>query len=180
MTKYISILRGINVSGKRKILMGDLKALYEKMGFENIQTYIQSGNVVFENAKKINNKKLEVTIKKAIQDQYNFDVPVLVRSHKEIENTIQSNPFLKEKDIDLKTLHVTFLAESPKAENLDKLDEVDYPPDRFLLDGLNMYIHCPNGYGRTKLTNTFFEKKLKVSATTRNWKTVNKLLEMGA
>ena len=178
MAKHISILRGINVGGKKKILMADLKALYQQLGFSNVLTYIQSGNVLFDTEKKESNKKLGEKIKQAIFDKYEFDVPVLVRSFDDIQNTISTNPFLKDKNIDKTKLHVTFLADIPEAINLQKLNDINHPPDEFKVIGKNIFIHCPNGYARTKLTNTFFEKKLKMPATSRNWKTINKLYDL--
>lgn len=100
-----------------------------------------------------------------------------VRSGEEIEAILVENPFLKENEVDLKKLHITFLAETPTQEKLEKLKEVSHSPDRFQIIGRTIFVHCEK-YGSTKLSNTFFERKLKVSATTRNWKTVNKLREM--
>ena len=108
METYISILRGINVSGQKKILMADLKALYENLQFENVKTYIQSGNVVFKSEKKLADADTAKRIEEAIQKKYGFHVPVIIRSHKELEKVIASNSFLSEKNIDLKKLHVTF------------------------------------------------------------------------
>lgn len=178
MPTYISILRGINVSGKKKILMADLRALYENIGFTDVKSYIQSGNLAFGTNKEESNQALEEKIAGAIAENYPFEVPILVRRKEEIEATLANNPFAKEADIDIKKLHVTFLAQMPAQDRLDLLAEVNYPPDRFEINGQDIFIHCPNRYGETKLSNTFFERKLKVSATTRNWKTVNKLWEM--
>lgn len=184
MQKYISILRGINVGGKRKILMADLKALYEALGFKNPVTYIQSGNVIFETKAKAKNLSAEQAgnaltekIKKAISEKYGFDVPVIIRSVPEIQEIIKQNPFAKP-DVDIKSLHLTFLGENPSEENLEKIKTYDYSPDQFEIIGNNAFVFCSTGYSKSKLTNQFFEKKLKVSATTRNWKTVNKLLTL--
>ena len=126
MRKYISILRGINVGGNRKILMADLKALYKKLGFSEIVSYIQSGNVKFETNKKSSQKELGEQIKTAIHQQYGFDVPVLVRTKEELENTIANNPFHEEPDLDTAKLYVSFLADTPTAENLEKLNQLDF------------------------------------------------------
>lgn len=177
MPTYISILRGINVSGKKKILMADLKALYEGLGFTNVRTYIQSGNVIFESNNKEHSRSMLQRIKNAITEKYGFDVPIMVRNAADFAEVIETNPFLQKENVDTKSLYVTFLAEVPSAEHLEQLAAVNYPPDQFEIIGRNIFIHCEK-YGRTKLTNTFFERKLKVTATTRNWKTINKLYEM--
>lgn len=180
MKTYISILRGINVSGQKKILMIDLKALYESLALENVTTYIQSGNVIFKTNLELPNEELAKKIEQSVYEKYNFDVPVVIRSMEEIENVISANPFLKERDINTEKLHVTFLADAPRKASLESLKNCDYPPDRFVIIGKEVFLHCPGRYGETKLSNKFFENQLKVSATTRNWKTINKLLEIAA
>jgi len=176
MQTYISILRGINVSGQKKIQMTDLKALYEDLEFKNITTYIQSGNVIFK-ANKQRDKVLAKKIEDAIYAKYSFKVPVIIRSVEEMKNTIAINPFLK-KNINEEKLHLTFLAETPDKAKVDSIKNLDYSPDKFIIIGKEIFLYCPNGYGITKLSNNFFENKLRVNATTRNWKTVNKLVEM--
>lgn len=175
MTTYIAILRGINVSGKNKILMQDLIALFESLNFKNVKTYIQSGNVIFD-SKSL--KNLETLIQQKIKEQFGFDVPVIVRTVDEITNILKHNPYLKQKNIELDKLHITFLSETPIKENLAKIHTYSFAPDVFEIIGNEVYLHCPNGYGNTKLSNTFFENKLKVTATTRNWKTVNEIIKL--
>jgi uncharacterized protein (DUF1697 family) len=178
METIISILRGINVGGKNKIPMVELKALYEKSGFKNIATYIQSGNVVFSADKKELNS-LPEKINKMIFTKYGFNVPVIVRTIDEMQSVINRNPLLKNKGIDIEKLHVTFLSDNSSNIHLEKIKEYQYLPDEYIITGREVYIYCPNGYGITKLSNTFFENKLKVTATTRNWRTVNELLRIG-
>ncbi len=175
MTIFLSILRGINVSGHKQIKMTDLKILYENLGFKNITTYIQSGNVIFENATA---KGISERIEKNIEAKYGFNVPIIIRSIDEMKEVINRNPFLKEKNIELEKLHITYLEKDPMQENLDKLKDLNYDPDRFYISGKEIYLYCPNGYGNTKLNNTFFENKLKVKATTRNWKTTNEIFKI--
>jgi uncharacterized protein (DUF1697 family) len=175
MKTFLSILRGINVSGHKKIPMAELKVLYAELHFDNIITYIQSGNVIF-NCK--NAKDISKQIEQKILEKYNFNVPVIIRITDEMEKVIKGNPFLKQKDIDITKLHVVYLADDPKQENIDKLNTYNYEPDKFYLSGKEVYLYCPNGYGNTKLTNSFFENKLKVTATTRNWNTTNELLKI--
>jgi uncharacterized protein (DUF1697 family) len=178
MQTFISILRGINVSGQKKILMAELKLLYESLKFKDVTTYIQSGNVLFKSDKSLSDLELATKIRKAIYKKYGFEVPVIIRSKDEIQKIISTNPFLKEKDIDEKKLHVTFLSEIPVKENIESIKSDNYLPDQFIISGKDIYLHIPVSYGETKLSNNFFEKKLKVTATTRNWNTVKKLLEL--
>lgn len=179
MAKLISILRGINVGGKRKILMADLRALYEELGLKNTQTYIQSGNAIFDYTGKKKIAAIESMIYKAIHKKYDFEVPVIVRTVKEIAEAYNNNPFAPE-DTPIEHLHLTFLKEVPEKENLEKIKTYDYSPDKFEIIGKDAYIYCEGKYHKSKLTNNFFEKKLKVSATTRNWKTMKKLLELSS
>ncbi|MBL7996941.1 DUF1697 domain-containing protein [bacterium] len=178
MTTYISILRGINVSGQKKILMADLKALYETLKFTDVATYIQSGNVVFRADKKAANAELAGKIEQAISKKYKFDVPVIVRTADEMKKAVASNPFVKDKKIDVEKLHVTFLSETAEQLNLESIKKIEFPPDQFVIIGQEIFLHCPKSYGETKLSNKFFESKLKVTATTRNWKTVNTLVDI--
>jgi uncharacterized protein (DUF1697 family) len=180
MKTYISILRGINVGGHKKVPMAELKALYQDLKFTDIITYIQSGNVVFKSNVKLTTSEISKKIEKKILEKFNFEVPVLVREADEMEKIVKSNPFLKDKSIDTDKLHITFLTEVPSKLNLDWLNNYNFPPDKFIIEGKEVFLHIPDSYGNTKLSNTFFENKLKVGATTRNWKTVNKLVELGS
>jgi uncharacterized protein (DUF1697 family) len=178
MNTYISILRGINVSGYKKIEMAGLKALYEELKFEEVVTYIQSGNVIFKSSQTTPEKDLLKSIENAIFEKYRFSVPVIIRSFTKMEKMISINPFLKETNIDVEKLHVTFLGEAPAQSNLECIQHLDFSPDKFIAAEKDIFLYCPGGYGNTKLSNNFFENKLKVTATTRNWKTVNKLIEL--
>jgi uncharacterized protein (DUF1697 family) len=175
MNRKIGILRGINVGGKRKILMADLKSMCEELSLKNVTTYIQSGNLIFNSDKP--NSELENDLERAIAEKYGFDVPVIVRTKKELENSINNNPFF-DKDADIKQLHLTFLKEIPSKENLEKILTFNYDPDKFKIDSKDTFIFCSGKYHESKLTNNFFEKQLKIGATTRNWKTVMKLSEL--
>lgn len=166
------------MSGQKKIVMTDLKTLYEKLGFKDVVTYIQSGNVIFKTGNKIANTELVTIIERAIFEKYNFTVPVITRSVEEVKNIISINPFLKDKEINIEKLHVTFLADLPKQTSLESIKDFNYPPDKFIIIGKEVFLYCPDNYGETKLSNKFFESNLIVSATTRNWKTVNKLFEI--
>jgi len=179
MQTYIAILRGINVSGHNKLPMADLKAMFVAMKFTDVVTYIQSGNVIFKATKAANDAALASDIEAAILKKFELTVPIIIRSLQEMEHAIATNPIIKQDGIDVERLHITFLAEVPSETALEQIKKYDYPPDVFTILHKEVYLYCPNGYGNTKLSNTFFENKLKVKATTRNWKTVNKLAELG-
>jgi uncharacterized protein (DUF1697 family) len=178
MTTFISMLRGINVSGQKQIRMADLKALYEGLGFGNVFTYIQSGNVIFNTDLNITAQKLSAKIANAILEKYGFNVPVIIRTAHEIREVITANPFQQLKGHLPEKLYVTFLEEKPQSAIIEKINHFDFLPDKFIIIESEIYLDCAAGYGTTKLSNTFFENKLKVRATTRNWNTVNKLLEL--
>lgn len=180
MQTYISILRGINVSGQKKILMADLKTLIETLEFKEVFTYIQSGNVVFKSDGKLPEMELAKKIEAAIEKKYGFQVPVIIRNIEELDKVISNNPFLKEKNISIEKLHVIFLSQAPKENNIKSIENIDFSPDRFFIKGKEVFLHIPEIYGKTKLSNKFFENKLKVTATTRNWKTVTKLFEIAS
>lgn len=177
MGKYIAILRGINVSGQKKIKMDELRLLMQELKLKNVQTYIQSGNLIFEYSKVID-FELAKKIGEKIYQNYGFQVPVITRTLSEWKYVFDNNPFLKDRNEDISKLHVTFLADNPQQEYLDKIKELNYPPDEFIIAGKHIYLFCPNGYGITKFSNTFFENKLKVTATTRNVKTVKTVLDL--
>ena len=177
MTTYISLLRGINVSGQKKIKMAGLVSLYEALGLKKVRTYVQSGNVIFDSAAG-GARKLSQKIEEEIQKVFGFSVTVLIRTAAELQDVAENNLFLKKKATDITKLHVTFLSEKPDKAALKQLETIETGGDAFEVAEKHIYLYCPNGYGRTKLSNTFFEKKLKVAATTRNWNTVTALLEM--
>ena len=178
MNSWIAILRGINVSGLRKLPMKELSTLFEGLRCNNVRTYIQSGNVVFESA-KLDPTTFSKQVEAAIKKQYDYHVPVLVRSLEEMKRASTANPYLERKGIELDKLHVTFLAEPPEPAFAEKIVGTNFSNGSFILKGREIYVHCPDGYGKTKLNNTFFESKLKVIASTRNWRTVNELVRMG-
>jgi len=179
MNAYISILRGINVSGKNKIRMVELRSLYEKIGFKDVQTDIPSGNVVFS-VKSTKPKYLEVQIAKEIQTAFGYKASVIVRTLDVWEATVHNNPFTKDTEKEDKFLHVTFLSNPIALERIDteKIMKKKRPREEVSFSKNAVYLYCPKGYGRTKLNNNFFERKLKTPATTRNWKTTKRLLKM--
>lgn len=175
MNRKIAVLRGINVGGKRRILMVDLKSLCEKLGWQNVESYIQSGNLIFNSDKP--NSELENDLEKAIEERFGFSVPVIVRSSKELKSSIEKNPF-DDESASIDQLHLTLLKEKPAQENTELIQNYVSEPDSFQIIDKDVFILCKGKYHKTKLTNNFFEKKLLTGATTRNWKTVLKLCEM--
>jgi uncharacterized protein (DUF1697 family) len=149
--------------------------LYEELKFKNVITYIQSGNVVFESNSAAN---LAQRINDKIFEKYKFNVPVIIFSEKEVQAAVKNNPFITEKNIDEERLYVAFCAETPKKELEEKLAALHFEPERYAVSAKCIYLYCPNGFGNAKLNNNFLENKLKLTATTRNWKTVNELLKM--
>lgn len=178
MGKKVAILRGINVGGKRKIRMADLLDLFAEAGFTNSSTYIQSGNILFNAADDLSETDISKKISTAIRDKYGFDVPVIVRSANELEAAIKNNPFYTGKEDELNHLHLTFLDKAPEQEAIKTAESVDSGEDKFVVDKRDIYVFCQGKYHQSKLSNNFFENKLKVTATTRNWKTVLKLCEL--
>ncbi len=179
MNIFLSILRGINVSGKNKILMSDLKKLYENLGFEEVNTYIQSGNVVFKSLDTINNQKLiSQKIEFSIFSNLGLKVSVLVLNLQELQNLVHINPFLSKDYIGIEKLYVTFLENVPLNTNIEKIYNIQSNLDEFELIEKFVFLHCPTGYGNTKFSNQFFENKLNLVATTRNWKTTTHLLKL--
>ncbi len=158
------------------IKMAELTKLFESLSYKNVQTYVQSGNVVLES--EDNNAAISDKIEKAIKSKYGYDVSVLSFIAEELEDIVKNNPLLKQSGINEEYLHVTLLKNTPDKDKLAKFTINKDDNEIYIINGKMIYLYCPNGYGRTKLTNTAFEKKLGVSATTRNWKTMNKLLEM--
>ncbi|MBV5283431.1 MAG: DUF1697 domain-containing protein [Paludibacter sp.] len=177
MTTYISMLRGINVGGHKKIKMDVLKQLYVELGYINVQTYIQSGNIIFL-TQDTDTAYLEKRISKQILKVTGFEVPVLVLKLDELKQIVENNPFTLDSTKNTASFHITFLSAIPDTTSVEKLKSTDYGADHFEQLDKVIYVYCPTGYGTTKLTNTFFENKLKVTATCRNWKTVNELVRL--
>jgi uncharacterized protein (DUF1697 family) len=174
---YVAMLRGINVGSGKVVKMERLRASFAALGFGGVRTYVQSGNVVFESEQK-SATGLSKKIEEKIQRDFGFTVPVLVKTSKEIAQTVNDNPLVKEKGIDHSKLHVTFSSDAPPKTAVKALEPLATGRERFRILNREISLYCPDGYGRTKLSNTAIEKRLSVVATTRNWRTVNTLLEM--
>jgi uncharacterized protein (DUF1697 family) len=177
LTAYAALLRGINVGGKNKVPMAELRTLFETLGHANVVTYIQSGNVVFTSAAKP--AKIAADITGAIAGEFGLTVPVIVRSRTELRRVLTSNPYL-DTGVGPSKLHVTFLADRPTKAAIATLDPDRSPPDEFAVVGREIFMLLANGMGRTKLTIDWFERGLGTRGTARNWNTVNKLVDLMA
>jgi uncharacterized protein (DUF1697 family) len=171
---YVALLRGINLGSRNRVSMPELRTLFEELGAEEVSTYVQSGNVVFRSSDTAT--KLAKAIEGRIERDLGLEVTVLVRTKAQLKKLHAGNPFARRgKEL---ALHVTFLADTPSRSRVRELAQKEFAPDEFRVVGREVYLHCPNGYGRSKLSNAFFEKQLGVAATTRNWKTVSQLAEL--
>lgn len=175
MPIYIALLRGINVGGNM-LKMERLRKVCAELGWKNIRTYVQSGNIVFEAGK--DSAHWIKTLERRLEGECRLPVSVAIRTGEEIARVAAHNPFLREKGIDVKRLGVTFLRESPAAAAVKSLAIPGAGADRFICAGSEIYLHCPGGFGETKLSNNTFERLLGIRATTRNWNTVTTLAEM--
>lgn len=173
---YVALLRGINLGAKNKIRMPELGSMLESLGFEDVVTYIQSGNVVFRSSSG-GAKQIAARIEQRIAKVFGLDIIVVLRTPAELKSIAGSNPFLS-READLTKLHIVFLNGRPAAKAISQLDPDRSPPDEFSVRGREIYLHLPNGFGRSKLTLDYFERRLGVDATARNWRTLLKLLEL--
>ena len=177
MGTFVAMLRSINVGGRNRVAMADLRGMASSLGFRDVATYVQSGNLVFAGSGS------PAAVAQAIEDRIAADlgltVPVIVRSRSQLRGVLRDNPFA-DLDVDPKTIHVTFLADRADPQRVALLEEPtgQFGNDRLKVVGTDVYLHCPGGYGRTKLNNSYFERRLGVTATTRNWRTVTTLGEM--
>lgn len=177
MVARIALFRGINVGGRNVLPMKELKALLESLDCSDVKTYIQSGNVVFSHA-ETGDANLSQKIGSAIEKRYGFLPRVLLLSAEELQRAAAENPFTAAAT-EPKTLHLWFLAETPREPDLDGLHKLKAESESFVLTGRTFYLHAPDGIGRSKLAARV-EKLLGVTATARNWQTVQKVLELSA
>ncbi len=175
MNTYIALLRGINVGGRNKLPMRELVALLEKLGLRNVKTYIQSGNVVFQ-SERTDVAALALEIGHAIESSHGFTPRVMLLDADAVRASMTANPF-PEAEAEPKTLHLYFLAETPGNSAVDTLNQLKKENERFHLGNRVLYLHAPDGIGRSKLAERA-ERTLGVPATARNWRTVSKVMEM--
>ena len=171
MDTTISMLRGINVGGQKRVPMDELKACYESLGFTNVRTYIQSGNVVFDHPSSDKHALIE-KLQKSIRLKFGLEVPIIARTKEEMQKVIRDFPFERQKT---ERAHVTFLSAKASAFPSTEIDRACAKGEEYAASGTEVYLFLAHGYGRTKLSNQFFEKKLGLLATTRNWRTVETL-----
>jgi uncharacterized protein (DUF1697 family) len=175
MPRQIALLRGINVGPHRRIAMADLRELLTSLGFEDVKTHLQSGNVVLTS--DLPNEKLERKLEQQIEKKLGVDPKVVVRSRDELEDIIARDPFADVAD-DPKRYQVSFLSAEPDAERVRKISELDIAPEQFVVSGREIYAWHPDGLQRSRLAPALTDKRLGVTATARNWNTVTKLLAL--
>ncbi len=175
--RHVALLRGINL-GNNRIPMKRLAAMFEEAGCSDVRTYIASGNVVFSATPALA-RSLPRAISTAIRNELDFEPPIVLRTAAEMSAIVEANPFTgADADADDKKLHVVFLADAPTADAVARLDPERSPPDEFVVNGSEIYLFCPEGLARTKLSNPWFDKTLDTVSTMRNWRTTRKLREM--
>ena len=176
MNTYIALLKGINVGGHKKVPMAELREILSKSGFKNVQTYIQSGNVILESSEN-NKRDIEETIKKAIFDHFGFEVSVLVKTRQDLKQIFDDSPFPKEKK---KASYFMMLHDTPEDDLVKIASKKVYEGEAYEIIKDCIYFFCAKGYGQAKFNVNFFERKLKTFATSRNYNTMVKLLSLSA
>ncbi|MGZ4908354.1 MAG: DUF1697 domain-containing protein [Halobacteriota archaeon] len=175
--RCVVLLRGINVAGRKTVNMPDLKKAIESVSFKNVETYAQSGNVLFD-CKRVESHTIAQCIEERVSEIFGVSSRAIVRTQRELEQVVDNNPLVNRASVKPDKLYVTFLSDTPDDIVTSRLDVPLGKGEMFAIVGKEVYLYCPNGYARTKLNNAAFEAKLKTVATTRNWKTVNKLLTL--
>jgi uncharacterized protein (DUF1697 family) len=176
--QYLALLRGINVGGKNPVKMAELRLTFEELGFADVATYIQSGNVLFEAPENLAHRVPDL-MARAVLERFGLRVPVVTRGSGELRQVARGNPFLSS-GVNEAALHVVFLADRPSKARLAALDPARSPPDECIARGREIYLHLPNGVARTRFTNDYFDTRLETTSTMRNWKTLVKLIEMSS
>jgi uncharacterized protein (DUF1697 family) len=166
------------MAGHNMIKMSELTAMFISLEFKDTKTYIQSGNVLFSHTGKLSAAELSGKIEKAILEKFGFPILAMTRTDKELVNLLSLNPYLNEPEFDPAKNAVVFLHEKPTGAQIEKVNDIDFPPDKFTISGNEIFIYCPNGFGKTKLYTNFFERKMRVTGTARNWKTITTILNL--
>jgi uncharacterized protein (DUF1697 family) len=169
-TTYVALLRGVNVAGHGKVKMHDLRRVFEALGYSDVSTYIQSGNVIFTGGASEGAGRVE----RAIVAELGMNVTVVLRTSAQLERAVRRNPFA---DVDASKVHVGFMAHRPSATVVKTLDLERFSPEDAVVDGSDVFLHLPNGVGRSKLPD-YVGRQLGVPITFRNWNTVTKLVEL--
>lgn len=176
MSLAVALLRGVNVGGHAKLPMADLRSALSNLGFGEVQTYLQSGNIVLDPG-ELRFGELPTALESAIADDFGLEVRVIVRTRADLAAVAAEHPFRND-DSNHSRLHVVFLERKPAAGKVASLDPDRSPPDQFEVRGREIFLFYPSGQGRSKLTLDYFERQLGMAGTARNWNTVTKLLEM--
>jgi|SRR5690606_36569856 len=174
MKTYIVLLRGINVSGKNLIKMSELKEILLNAGLSNVSTYIQSGNIILESV--LEKTAIEEIVHRLISEHFNCSVPVFCLAVSDMEQALENNPFTV--DCEPNRVFVTFLKQTPQPDLIEKLNLIDFGNEQFKITDKLLYFYVPDGMGKSKMNNNFFENKLKVTATGRNLNTIYKLIDL--
>lgn len=175
MQRWVGLLRGINVGGKRKVPMAELREAAESVGLSNVSTYIQSGNLIFESGRSAT--EISADLRSVIRARFEIDVPVVLRTSDAFGAIGRSHPFESD-ETDQRFLMVGFLDREPTQQTVAILDAANLAPDRHVVSGSEIFIDYPEGSARSKLTADLIDRKLEVICTMRNWRTVQKLAEL--
>ena len=175
MPTYIALLRGINVGGHKKFTKAQQLDMISHLGYENATVYLHTGNWIFETSET----KEEITqhISKAIQNKFGWELPILVLTPSEIEKILTNCPFSEEKKV---KSYFIILSEKPDANLVTEVSSIQYPDEEIIIIDRCIYFYSANGYGRAKFNMNAFEKKLNVQATSRNYKTMTKLISLAS
>jgi uncharacterized protein (DUF1697 family) len=171
---YIALLRAVNVGGKNLLSMAGLRKHLESQGFASVSTYLQSGNVIFQSS-NTNEKELEILLKQTIYQAFNLQIEVFVKPADVLADLICNNPFKSLTQLESDKIAVSFLSEIPDVESIVKLQQFNCLSDEYYIYRDFVFLYCPHGFGRAKLTNHVLESKLKLKSTARNWKTIQAL-----
>ncbi len=178
MPVYISMLRGVNLGKHKRVGMDALRAVYESLKLTDVQTYVQSGNVLFRSSEK-DESRLAKRIEKAIAENCGFESAVIIRTPAEMRGVVERNPFAGRTGIEPAKLAVIFLRTQPPAKVREKLLGLDIAPEELRVEGRELYIYFTNGMARPKLSTAVVDRILKIPGTARNWNSVTKLQELG-
>ena len=170
---FVALLRGINVGGRNRLLMAELKSMFQEAGCRSARTYIQSGNVVFRSTREEAHQVCK-GVRAALAERVGTDIPIILRSEEELAKIVVANPFPAAED-EPRLLHVGFLSDRPTSDRISALDPNRSPPDEFAVREREVYLYLPNGAARSKLTAAYFDRTLGTAATFRNWRTVKAL-----
>jgi uncharacterized protein (DUF1697 family) len=175
MGRHVVFLRGINLGGKRRVPMSELRATLEEAGYDNVRTHLQSGNVVLTSEAAPG--ELERDLAATLRDAFGFDIAVVVRTRDELAAVIERDPFGDEA-ADPARYQVSFLSAEPDPAGVAELEGAEVAPERVAVLGREVYAWHPGGVGRSELAKLITDRRLGVEVTARNWRTVTKLLEL--